>query len=63
MNIFIIQKFLDYSIPKEKKEKSCKEWLICPYNHEDCGKDGNKIILDKKLITDCYKSLMANYEN
>ena len=28
----------------------------------DCGKDGVKMILDKKLITDYYRSLIAGYE-
>ena len=52
-------------MPTRKKEKFCKDRLICPYNHEsdeDCGKEGKKIVLDKKLITDYYKSLMVNYE-
>ena len=58
-------KFRTISCPQEKKESYCKERLICPYNHKsdsDCGKNGNKIILDEKLVTDYYKSLMASYE-
>ena len=51
---------------KEKeKEKYCKERLICPYIHKtdsDCGKYGNKIVIDEKLVTDYYKSLMVSYE-
>ena len=59
-------KFRTISCPQEKKEKYCKERLICPYYHktdEDCGKGGNRMMIDEKLITDYYKSLMVNYEN
>lgn len=60
------EKFRTVACPKEKKEKYCKERLICPYFHKtdvDCGEKGNKIIVDKKLITDYYKSLMVSYNN
>jgi hypothetical protein len=59
------KKFRTVDCPQEKKGKYCKERLICPYLHEsdsDCGKNGEKIILDKKLITDYYKSLIVSYE-
>ena len=49
-----------------KKNKYCIEILICPYYHEsdsDCGKDGVRMMLDEKLITDYYKSLIVSYEN
>ena len=58
-------KFRTIQCPQEKSSKYCKERLICPYLHKtdsDCGKNGEKIILDEKLITDYYKSLMASYE-
>ena len=58
-------KFRTISCPQEKKNKICKERLICPYFHEsdnDCGKDGVKMILDEELITDYYKSLIVKYE-
>ena len=58
-------KFRTVPCPQEKKNKYCKERLICPYLHksdEDFGKDGVKMILDKKLITDYYKSLIVSYE-
>lgn len=58
-------KFRTVKCPQEKKNKYCKERLICPYLHEsdsDCGKDGVRMILDEKLITDYYKSLMVSFE-
>ena len=58
-------KFRTIPCTQEKKNKYCKERLICPYLHEtdtDCGKDGVKIILDEKLVTDYYKSLIVSYE-
>jgi len=58
-------KFRTVSCPQEKKKQLCKERLICPYQHKsdsDCGKNGNKMILDKELISDYYKSLMVAYE-
>lgn len=61
------EKFRTIKCPQEKKENSyCKERLICPYYHEgdsDCGKDGIRIMLNEKLITDYYRSLMIGYEN
>ena len=59
------KKFRTVDCPQEKKNKYCKKRLICPYLHEsdsDCGKNGEKIMLDKKLITDYYKSLIVSYE-
>ena len=58
-------KFRTVHCPQEKNRKTCDERLICPYNHEtdsDCGKNGNRIIIDEKLISDYYKSLMVKYE-
>ena len=59
-------KFRTIKCPQEKKEgEYCKERLICPYLHKtdsDCGKDGIKMILDEKLITDYYRSLIVGYE-
>ena len=58
-------KFRTIDCPNEKNGKYCKERLICPYIHKtdsDCGKDGKKIILDEKLITDYYRSLIISYE-
>ena len=58
-------KFRTIKCPQEKKSRFCKERLICPYLHEtdsDCGKDGVRMILDEKLITDYYRSLMATFE-
>ena len=60
------EKFRTIKCPQEKKEgQYCKERLICPYLHKtdsDCGKNGVKMVLDEKLITDYYKSLIAGYE-
>ena len=59
-------KFRTIKCPQEKKEgQYCKERLICPYLHKtdsDCGKDGVKMILDEKLITNYYRSLIFSYE-
>ena len=58
-------KFRTVACPQEKKNQLCKERLICPYCHKtdsDCGKNGKKMMLDKELISDYYKSLMVNYE-
>ena len=61
------EKFRTIKCPHEKKENTyCKERLICPYYHEgdsDCGKDGVRMMLNEKLITDYYRSLMISYEN
>ena len=60
------EKFRTTKCTQEKKNKYCKERLICPYYHEsdsDCGKDGVRMMLDEKLITDYYKSLIVSYEN
>ena len=59
------KKFRTVKCPQEKKSKYCRERLICPYLHEtdtDCGRDGVKIIVDERLITDYYKSLLVSYE-
>ena len=58
-------KFRTVPCPQEKKNQLCKERLICPYYHEsdsDCGKNGKRMMLDKNLISDYYKSLMVSYE-
>ena len=59
------KKFRTIKCPQEKKEgQYCKERLICPYRHKTdsvCGKDED-IILDEKLITDYYRSLIISYE-
>ena len=58
-------KFRKVKCPNENKNKYCKERLICPYIHKsdsDCGEPGEKMILDPKLISNYYKSLMVNYE-
>ena len=58
-------KFRTVKCPQEKNNKYCKERLICPYRHEtdeDCGDNGVRMILDKELITNYYRSLMVSYE-
>ena len=60
-------KFRKLKCKQENQEKGnyCKERLICPYHHEsdsDCGENGKKMILDPKLISDYYRSLMVTYE-
>lgn len=58
-------KFRTKECPNEKEKKKCIERLICPYYHEtdsDCGNDGFRIMIDKDLITNYYKSIMINYE-
>lgn len=59
------KKFRTVKCPQEKKNKYCKERLICPYLHktdEDCGNEGQRMVLDKELITNYYRSLMVSYE-
>ena len=59
-------KFRTKKCPKEKKDKYCKRRLVCPYFHKtdsDCGEGENKMVLDEKLITNYYNSLIIGYEN